>query len=147
MDQNPTPDLLSRLLDEAEGASPPAGGAETVTADTPSTPPISPAGGLLGGLAADPALLSSVLPALLSAMPQGGGGGASRGKPQALDRHTALLCAVKPYLGERRQATAETVLKICRLWDALARAGISPATLTGLLGGGASADNAEGEVD
>ncbi len=137
MEQNQTADRLARLLDEIEGASPPTDPA-----------PAEGLGGILGGLAANPALLSSILPALLSALPSGGGQGASAPvlpegntpapapKPSpSSDRHTALLCAVKPYLGARRQATAETVLRLCRVWDALNRAGITPSMLSGLLGG------------
>lgn len=161
-DNNGAADLLARILDEVEVESTPkpasavADPAEThVKGASGNGAPVTGAssgGSLLGGLAADPALLSSVLPALLSAFPQGGGksasaetgagtgsaGGSSppKGRPYPLDRHTALLCAVKPYLGERRQATAETVLRLCRLWDALSRAGLSPSMLNGLLGGG-----------
>ncbi len=122
-----------------------------------SAPPVSGMSSLLGGLVSDPAVLSSVLPTLLAAFSGNGGGSrqtassAASGTSQAvsapsgrpsdtprsvpLDRHTALLSAVKPYLGERRQATADTVLRLCRLWDALNRAGITPAMLEGGLAG------------
>ena len=126
VDQTNASDLLSRILDEVETHSSPAAPkapqapqASQAGAERPAAPPISPD-------------LISLLPSILSALPQGGSGAGAKGHP--VDRHTALLCAIKPYLGERRQATAETVLRLCRLWDALSRAGLSPAMLGGLLG-------------
>ena len=115
-------DMLTRILDEVEGDVAPAAREASKTASAPPT-----------------ADLVSLLPTILSALPQGGGpqgGGSSGAKGHPPDRHTALLCAVKPYLGERRQATADTVIRLCRLWDALSRAGLSTAVLNGLLGGG-----------
>ncbi len=160
MENNPTSDRLARILDEVEreGVSAPSP-EPAVSRSTEERAPASPLssgglGALLGGLAADPSVLSAVLPALLSAMSGAGGGQPSQGEgappvPTATvsaaplpkpppDRHTALLCAIKPYLGERRQATAETVLRLCRVWDALSRAGVTPSLLAGLLGGGTS---------
>ena len=153
--------LLNRLLDEAEGGSAPAEGGETadppppaVPSDTalavsaaetsaspiaPSAAPLaaSPAANPLGGLLSNPALLTA-LPTLLenagpflSSLSGGVGSGASATRPHTIDRHTALLCAVKPYLSPERQSAAETVIRLCRIWDALERSGIS---LTGLLG-------------
>ena len=121
-------DMLTRILDEVEGDVAPAAREASKTASAPPT-----------------ADLVSLLPTILSALPQGSepqgggpqGGGSSGAKGHPPDRHTALLCAVKPYLGERRQATADTVIRLCRLWDALSRAGLSTAVLNGLLGGGA----------
>lgn len=136
-------DMLTRILDEVEGDVAPAAREASKTASAPPT-----------------ADLVSLLPTILSAFPQGGGpqgggpqgGGTSGAKGHPPDRHTALLCAVKPYLGERRQATADTVIRLCRLWDALSRAGLSTAVLNGLLGGGApsgkeSGSGERGEVD
>ena len=121
-------DMLTRILDEVEGGVAPAAREASKTASAPPT-----------------ADLVSLLPAILSALPQGGGSSGAKGHPP--DRHTALLCAVKPYLGERRQATADTVIRLCRLWDALSRAGLSTAVLNGLLGGGAppSQESGSGE--
>ncbi len=137
MDTTGGPDRLSRILDEVEGR------ADASASPSPEAPPAptSAGGSPLGGLGLDPNLLTSVLPSLLSALPKGTGAGKPTASPSSapLDRHTALLCAVKPYLGARRQATAETVLRLCRIWDALNRAGISPAVLGNLLGGAASA--------
>ncbi len=161
-DIRPPTDRLSRILDEIEGKGDPASVSPppAESAAVAQAPPASGASNFLGGLAVDPALLSSVLPALLSALPKHDGGGSAgvtdaapaASKPAVperaprLDRHTALLCAVKPYLGERRQATAENVLRLCRIWDALNRAGISPSLLSGLLGG-AGASPAEPPSD
>ena len=127
-------DMLTRILDEVEGDVAPAAREASKTASAPPT-----------------ADLVSLLPTILSALPQGGGAPAGRvssgAKGHPPDRHTALLCAVKPYLGERRQATADTVIRLCRLWDALSRAGLSTAVLNGLLGGGTPSgkENGSGE--
>ncbi len=142
---------LSRLLDEVEkGGAPPVGSPPATTMPAEGSPggesPIAtpPTGGvalggtapLLGSLLQNPALLSAI-PALvenLSPLLEGLGGtegrpAASR-KPYPVDRHTALLCAIKPYLSSERQGAAETVIRLCRVWDALGRSGIS---LSGLL--------------
>jgi len=102
------------------GGVPPAGG--------------TPFGALLGGLAGNPALLSAI-PALvenLGPMLGGGGGkseggikGGSRSIAPSLDRHTALLCAVKPYLGSGRQEAADRIIRLCRAWDALQKSGMT----------------------
>ncbi len=182
MDTGQASDRLTRILDEVEGQIPSPSASDASSEGTQPAATLSEGdegetggggglGSLLGGLTADPTLLSSLLPALLSAFggtggnggngEKGGNGGSSEkgersgqptpppstatsaalGRPLPLDRHTALLLAVKPYLGERRQATADTVLRLCRVWDALSRAGITPAMLSGLLSGtgGASA--------
>ena len=125
VDQTNASDLLSRILDEVETPSPssPVASLPQTGEERSASPPIPPD-------------LISLLPSILSALPQGGSGAgkAGGGKGHPMDRHTALLCAIKPYLGERRQATAETVLRLCRLWDALSRAGLSSSLLGGLLG-------------
>lgn len=133
--------LLNRLLDEAEGETADASSpADTPTAASPTPSPAVATpltgGGGLGSLLTSPAMLS-VLPTLaenvaplLGAL--SGGVGSSATRPHTVDRHTALLCAVKPYLSPRRQEAAETVIRLCRIWDALERSGIS---LSGLLSG------------
>lgn len=130
----PESGLLERLLDEIEGA--PDGASDGEAPPPPVSPP--PSGGSLpGALLSNPALLSA-LPALLENLSPllgspGGGVGSSptATRPHAVDRHTALLCALKPYLSPHRRETAETVIRLCRVWDALEKSGIS---LTGLLG-------------
>ena len=129
VDNKQASDMLARILDEVEGGASSA----REESDRASVPPTAD--------------LVSLLPAILSALPQGGGpqgGGTSGAKGHPPDRHTALLCAVKPYLGERRQATADTVIRLCRLWDALSRAGLSTAVLNGLLGGSAPSGKESG---
>ncbi len=95
----------------------------------------TPLGALLGGLAGNPALLSAI-PALMENLGPllGGGGGKSGGGGKggggksiapSLDRHTALLCAVKPYLGGERQEAAEKIIRLCRAWDALQKSGMT----------------------
>lgn len=133
--------LLERLLDEvekgpADGAHPP----DIPAVAAPSPPSPTAGGNGLGALLTNPALLT-VLPTLaenlaplLGSLSGGGvGSAASATRPHTVDRHTALLCAVKPYLSPRRQEAAETVIRLCRVWDALERSGISlPGVLAGL---------------
>lgn len=68
-------------------------------------------------------------------------------RPHTVDRHTALLCAIKPYLSPRRQEAAETVIRLCRVWDALERSGIHVGDLFGGLGAGAGAQPREGRAE
>ena len=127
--------LLERLLDEVESAPP-----SEEASDSPSTQPSalpSSGGSPLGALLQNPALLSA-LPSLmenLTPLLGGLGGGVGHSppatRPHSVDRHTALLCALKPYLSPHRRDTAETVIRLCRVWEALERSGIS---LSGILG-------------
>jgi hypothetical protein len=147
--------LLERLLDEAEAAAPPA-------AEPPPTPPPPagqssgeapppPAGNPLGLLLQNPALLSALpslmenLSPLLSSLGGGAGTSPNATRPHSIDRHTALLCALKPYLSPHRRETAETVLRLCKVWDALERSGISISSLLGSVGGGTA--SGEGRDD
>ncbi len=131
--------LLQRLLDEAEAetadVSPPA----AIPTVSPPQPPPTTGGGGLGTLLSNPALLTALptlaenLAPLLGALSGGVGSAKTATRPHTIDRHTALLCAVKPYLSPRRQGAAETVIRLCRIWDALERSGISLSSLlTGL---------------
>lgn len=147
--------LLERLLDEAEATNPPA-------AESPPTQPLPAgessgetppplAGNPLGLLLQSPALLSA-LPALMENLsPLLGGLGSGTGsapratRPHSIDRHTALLCALKPYLSPHRRETAETVLRLCKIWDALERSGISLSGLLESVGGGTA--SSEGRDD
>lgn len=157
----PPPDpggLLERLLDEAENAAQPATGSPptsdsppippSATGDTPTDIPPPPAGNPLGLLLQNPALPSLMenLSPLLSGLGRGTGSSPNAARPHAIDRHTALLCAIKPYLSPHRRETAETVIRLCRVWDALERSGIS---LTGLLSsvGGVPTPPSEGRED
>ncbi len=151
---NPPPDpggLLEKLLDEAEAqSSPPSTTPEPpspppASAPSPSEPsppqdraiPSSPGASPLSALLSNPALLTALptlmenLSPLLSGLSGGIGSSPQASRPHHADRHTALLCAIKPYLSSHRRETAETVIRLCRVWDALERSGIS---LTGLLG-------------
>ncbi|MBR6782577.1 MAG: hypothetical protein IKM33_05200 [Clostridia bacterium] len=89
----------------------------------------------------NPALLSA-LPSLmenLSPLLAGLGGGVGNSphatRPHSIDRHTALLCALKPYLSPHRRDSAETVIRLCRVWDALERSGVSLSGILGAVGG------------
>ena len=98
--------------------------------------PENPLGALLGGLASNPALLTAI-PTLMENLgpllggggigKNGGGGKGGSSKPlsHSPDRHTALLCAVKPYLGRERQEAAEKIIRLCRAWDALQKSGMT----------------------
>lgn len=164
--------LLDRLLDEVEGdtnaaspsmAPPPSVSAiptQAVPADTApasgnAIPSLGSGASLLGGLLANPALLSALptlaenLSPLLGSLSRGTGSAPTATRPHTVDRHTALLCAVKPYLSPRRREAAETVIRLCRIWDALERSGISLSGLLSNLGGAAPAAQetaTEGEV-
>ena len=111
-------------------------------------------GGLLNGVLSNPALLSA-LPQLLNGLgalskgagaaqqtaaaptaapstPTGNGGGAplTAIRIPHLDRHTALLCAIKPYLGTSRQQAADYLINLCRVWNTLQGMGLNlPALL------------------
>lgn len=151
----PPPDprgLLERLLDEAEAPSPPPPAAPPPhppsDGEASSQAPPNP----LGSLLSDPAVLTALptlmenLSPLLGGLSRGTGSAPNASRPHTVDRHTALLCAIKPYLSPHRQETAETVIRLCRVWDALERSGIS---LTGLLGtlGGTVTPSGEGRDD
>ena len=147
--------LLERLLDEAEATA----AAETVKeaaaesggGDRPSDvtgpssaadPPLSPPP-LLESLLSNPAvwtalpgLLENLSPLLGGLRREASAAESSSEKrlsaPTAshrLDRHTALLCALKPYLSPSRRESVETVIRLCRVWDALEKSGISPLSL------------------
>lgn len=156
-------EILERLLDEAEegGASapPPSGSAApppladttaSVTGETavPVNAPSSEGGiSPLVGILSNPALLSALptvmenLSPLMGNLTRGVGSASSSTRPHTVDRHTALLCAIKPYLSPRRQEAAETVIRLCRVWDALERSGIHVGDLLGGLGHGATGEN------
>lgn len=156
-------EILERLLDEAEGggasAPPPSGSAApppladtaaSVTGDTavPVNAPSSEGGiSPLAGILSNPALLSALptvmenLSPLMGNLTRGVGSASSATRPHTVDRHTALLCAIKPYLSPRRQEAAETVIRLCRVWDALERSGIHVGDLLGGLGHGVTGEN------
>lgn len=149
--------LLERLLDEAEAqASSPPPSQEpppqaTATGASPSPPPSSPTSPL-GTLLSDPAILTALptlmenLTPLLGGLGRGVGSAPQASRPHSVDRHTALLCALKPYLSPHRRETAEIVIRLCRVWDALERSGISLTGLLGSVGGGATPSD-EGRDD
>ncbi len=168
----PPEDILGRILDEVEQgknafASPLGDGATSSAAANTAGNPIAadnpiaagnPLASLLGGVVSNPALLSA-LPTLLEQIGpllSGASGSPSVEKTSAahnpsarrvpMDRHTALLCAVKPYLNADRQATVDTVIRLCRVWDALERAGISPGGLLTSLGSMTGSRNAATEA-
>lgn len=138
-----------REAEDAPRSPPPAEGEGSTFDDAPpsaagargfpsgSTPPEgNPLGALLGGLASNPALLTAIPTLMENLGPLLGGGGigknGGRGKggssklsSHSPDRHTALLCAVKPYLGRERQEAAEKIIRLCRAWDALQKSGMT----------------------
>ena len=137
--------LLERLLDEVEAAT---DGGRPPEGQAVEPPPKDP----LGLLLRDPTILSA-LPSLLGRLssPASVGDKPAEGSPRAthpraMDRHTALLCALKPYLSPHRRETAETVLRLCRVWDALERSGISLTELLGTVGSSASQEGRDDGV-
>ena len=142
-------DLLERLIREAEQGTVPVAKGEVLPA--PSSAP-SPTGGVLGGLLSNPAIWSA-LPQILNGLGhlsdlRGNSSGESttpesktaaaqgttpeerRNAFSTPDRHTALLCALKPYLGHERQQVADYLISLCRMWGTLQSVGISlPALL------------------
>ena len=154
-EKQPVGDLLERLIAEAE-----QGQSHTPDILVERLPPESsggglPSGGILGGLLSSPALLSA-LPQLMNGLGglskgtvsaesteekdgNGGGSAAVSAKQSGYshpDRHTALLCALKPYLGSERQQAAEYLISLCRVWSTLQGMGINlPALLLSGQGG------------
>ena len=145
----PPTGLLERLLDEVENA-PPLGDDPPVSPPTSPTAPPPMGGSPLGMLFQNPALLSALptlmenLSPLLSGLSSGAGHSPRATRPHSIDRHTALLCALKPYLSAHRRDTAETVIRLCRVWEALEKSGIS---LTGILGSVGGVASGEGRDD
>ncbi len=122
----PVSALLSAIIPPAPASRP--------TATTPE--PVGILNGLLGNpaiLTALPTLLENLGPLLGGGQPSGGPSSATKPPSRPPDRHTALLCAVKPYLGPERRAAAETVLRLCRIWDALSASGLNLSGLGSLL--------------
>lgn len=150
----PLGEVLERLIDDAEQGTPPLDA--MVGKVLPPQVPSSAAAGLLGGLLSNPALLSG-LPQLLSGLGSLSGGASpngenknrddasaieadpKKGESQGVsapvrtmppDRHTALLCALKPYLGAERRQAADYLISLCRVWGTLQSMGINlPALL------------------
>lgn len=103
---------LDRLITEAEGSQTATPSALTPTASQPDT------SNPLGSLLANPEILSK-LPVIMNAA----NGFLSGGKPNSgghgSNHHTALLCALKPYLNSDRQRAAEYMINFLRISDAL----------------------------
>ncbi len=135
-------DMLERLIREAEAEGAPlpiaADASLSPSTEEPTVPTAAPATAPLAGLLSNPAVLSA-LPTLLGGL--NGKGANTKKKP---DRHTALLCAIKPYLGQERRQTADQLISLCRLWNTLEGAGLTR-MLPALLGG-ASGGTADGTV-
>ncbi len=145
-------DVLDRLISqaEAEGTSDQEQPPTVETGNEPTSERVGQGGP--DGLLANPALLSA-LPQLMKlfsgnsgAKPSGstGGGGVKSGRPIPIDRHTALLCALKPYLAAERRQAAEQLINLCRVWGTLQGMGVS---LPALLGSHPSETTHEGKGD
>ena len=156
----PTEDMLDRLIREAQEEPP----REETAKPTQAPPATSPMGGLLSGLMSNPALLQA-LPQLMGSLGPLLGGGKTRDAADtkavaatqdtpvvkqphvSVDRHTALLCAVKPYLSRERQQAAEYMISLCRVWSTLQGMGISlPMPTSALTGGEGEKTSEEQEV-
>ena len=143
-----TEELLDRLIRQAKD--------ETQVPSADDRPPAqsSPLNGILGGLLANPTLLQA-LPQLMSGLGQLTGGGhrsSSEGGEQpsdgpsppkrapTVDRHIALLCALKPYLSRDRQKAADDMINLCRVWSTLQSIGVTLPWLTSSLTGTGEGD-------
>lgn len=134
---NPSGGGFSSRLDELIKEATATSSADAPVSGGASPPPTSgmpDLSGLLGGLAANPELMAK-LPQMISTlgpMLSGMSGGAGRGSggfheaspppssphpshPPHGDRHTALLCAIKPYLCAERQAAADRLIQLCKM--------------------------------
>ena len=121
----PKEDLLDRLIRMAVEDAPPP---------TPTTVTPRPD---MGGLLENPALLQA-LPQLMSSLGPllSSGKATTSAKKSSLDKHTALLCALKPYLGRERQQALEQMISVCRVMTTLEGMGISlPDLWAGLTAG------------
>ena len=140
----------------------------TVTGDT-AVPVSAPAseGGIspLAGLLSNPAILQA-LPQLMSslgpllngvgqktqALPASKESIPASGSPAPktvipVDRHTALLCAIKPYLGRERQQAAEHLISLCRVFSTLQSMGVSlPMLMSAFTGGNGQGTHEDKEV-
>lgn len=141
----PPPDPPSAMASTPTATSAPTAS----SASEASAPPTSATAPVLGSLLSNPALLSALpvllenLSPLMAGLGKPTGGAPPSSKSHSPDRHTALLCAIKPYLSAGRQEAAETLIRLCRIWDALERSGIS---LSGLLSSAGNSMPASGEA-
>ena len=110
---------LDELINEVMSAEESQGEVQAVSA-VPAD-----ASALLSGLVGNgdwlsvlPQLISTAAPLLGSFLGAGGTNGASGGGLR-MDRHTALLCAIKPYLCAERQKAADQLIGLCKMGDAL----------------------------
>ena len=147
----PPSDLLERLLDEVENIPPSGDDPPTSPSAPPTATPPFVGGSPLGMLLQNPAILSALptlmenLSPLLAGLGRGVGSSPHATRPHSIDRHTALLCALKPYLSAHRRDTAETIIRLCKVWDALEKSGISLSGILGSVGGGST--QGEGRED
>lgn len=142
----PVGELLDRLIEEVkQTAATPSDVSQKASADQASDMAPSPIGAL-GGLLSNPAIMS-VMPQLINSLGALSKGAASEDHSTGTetkesaptkvaagglhpDRHTALLCALKPYLGAERRQAAEYLINLCRIWNTLQGMGINvPALL------------------
>ena len=109
---------LDELINEVVSAEEPQAGSQAMSAaPTDASALLS---GLMGNadwLSVLPQLISTAAPLLGSLGGSGGTNGSGRGL--RMDRHTALLCAIKPYLCAERQKAADQLISLCKMGDAL----------------------------
>ena len=105
-----TASLLDRLINEAENQP---------SAHREDTAPAPPDGASpLGALLTSPEILSR-LPQLMNALGGLPGGAKSGSGKSHGEHHTALLCALRPYLNPERQRAADSILNFLRIEAAL----------------------------
>ena len=138
-------DTAPTSVENASGSMSPA--SPVLPPAQPHASPVAPSP--LAALLSHPGLLQALpvltenLAPLLGSLSKGIGSAPHATRPHGVDRHTALLCAVKPYLSPARREAAEAVIRLCRVWDALDRAGIPLTGLWAGAGGGASSPKEE----
>lgn len=128
--------LLRAFSSATPSASPTATEAETPQAATPKT---TDGGDLLSSLLSNPQLLAALPTVISTVKPLLEGMNAPTPSTQkaasepvpastpqnvksdggSRDRHSALLCAIKPYLGQSRQSAVDYIMKLSRLGEVL----------------------------
>ena len=103
--------LLDKLIDDAEN-TPNASDASAASIQADGANP-------LGALLSNPEILSK-LPSIMSAVGSLSGGMKSAGDTSKRGgQHTALLCALKPYLNPERRRAADSILNLLKIDEVL----------------------------
>ena len=131
------PELMSRISGIVNGTSsapsqpestpdtpPPPTDAETAAQATDAVPPPGNTAGGLGGLLSNPDVMAKLPAVMATIAPMLGGEGKGSTKnhsspPRSENKHTALLCALKPYLSPRRCQAIDYIIKLEKIGSLL----------------------------